>query len=421
MDFNKHDNFQMLSQLVAEANELSQRSSLTKQQEKRYDFCLAGISLLKSGAANAEEFRRANINAKLIEAGERRVAFTDPTLPIERRKLLDAYRQIARGVELRVLEAGNGTVTHTALSGGGAFVPIEYFNGEFQHAVATIDPLFDKNVVTYLETESGATAALPLTNDTDTDAVVITENTKDSATDLGAITQALTDTFSYRTPKIFTSIEFNQDGLADYNVNLLERFFVERIARGVGEDLIVGNGSGKPKGLVPSLEAVGVIPVTAQGSSGNDGITGNNGSNSIGSDDLSALFTSVQARYRSSPKAAWLFNDNTFQFLAGLKNKFGGLVFDELRLEKPTLFGKPVYVSPSIANIGAGNIPVVFGDLSHWLTRHVKDSSYVRNYREIPGAVEYGVTAWAAFARYGGQLLMSNGTRPAINYIINHT
>jgi len=379
---------------MAEADELSKRE-LNKQEQRRYDFCLASISALKHAPTAANAF--------------------------ERRKLAKAYSDIAHGISVRALEAGAGVVTHTTLSAGGAFVPVNYFNGEFQHAVATIDPLFNRDVVTYLETDAGNSVALPLTNDTGVEAVVITENTKDSAEDIDAINQAVTDVFTYRTPKIVTTIEFDQDALVDYNLSLLERFFAERIARGVGKDLVTGNGSGKCLGLVPALEALSVVPTIAQGSNANDGISGNNGTNSIGSDDLASLFFSVPARYRASSKAAWLMNDSTLQFIAGLKDKFGGLVFPEARLSQPLIYGKPVYVSPSMDSIGAGKIPVVFGDLSRWMTRYVKGSSYVRNYREVPGVVEYGLTAWAAFARYGGQLLMSNATLSALNYIQNHT
>jgi len=60
-------------------------------------------------------------------------------------------------------------------------------------------------------------------------------------------------------------------------------------------------------------------------------------------------------------------------------------------------------------SIGAGHVPVVFGDVSHWLTRHAGSSDYVKNYRELPGVLEKGLTAWSCFSRWGGQLLLSNG------------
>jgi len=420
MNLQKLDDFQTLTQYVAEANTLSKKSHLNKQEERRYDFLLAGISLLKSGAASATELRRRGLNDKLAAAGGRRVVFGPDRITPERKQLLDAYRQIARGVEARFLEAGNGSITSTASTSGGTFVPIEYFNGPFQTAVATVDPLVNPDVVSFIETDSGATLTFPLTNDTDNDAAVIGENTKGSAVDPGAITQTQNNVFTYRTPKMLTSIEFDQDALAEYNVGLLERFFAERIARGVGKDLLLGDGSGKPLGLILSLSAVGVVPITASGSSADDGVSGNTGANSIGSQDLRNLFFSVQERYRNSFKAAWLMNDTTLNAIASLRDKMGHPIFP-MDLDKPTLYGKPVRVSPSMDNIGASQVPIVFGDLSHWLTRHAGGQDYVRNYRELPGVVEYGLTAWSCFSRWGGQLLSSNGSRPAINYIMNHT
>jgi HK97 family phage major capsid protein len=47
------------------------------------------------------------------------------------------------------------------------------------------------------------------------------------------------------------------------------------------------------------------------------------------------------------------------------------------------LFGKPVFISPSLANIGSTNVPVMFGDWSRFLIRHVPTMAEVRRYDEL--------------------------------------
>jgi len=44
---------------------------------------------------------------------------------------------------------------------------------------------------------------------------------------------------------------------------LFRQFTSSRLARGIAKDLVIGNGSSKPEGLLPSLEALGVPFVAA--------------------------------------------------------------------------------------------------------------------------------------------------------------
>ena len=47
------------------------------------------------------------------------------------------------------------------------------------------------------------------------------------------------------------------------------------------------------------------------------------------------------------------------------------------------LLGKRVYISPSLDDIGANKVPVLFGDWSRFIVRHVPTEAVVRRYDEL--------------------------------------
>jgi len=143
-------------------------------------------------------------------------------------------------------------------------------------------------------------------------------------------------------------------------MEMFKKFAADRIARKVGKLLINGNGVNTILGLVPSLAALGVTPVTAVGSAGNSG-GAEDGSNSIGSKDVATLYYSVNEAYRNSPKAAWFMNDGTRAYLAQIVSK-QGVPLVQWQGPEAYIFGKPVKVCPGMDSIGASKSPVVFGD-----------------------------------------------------------
>jgi predicted phage gp36 major capsid-like protein len=70
------------------------------------------------------------------------------------------------------------------------------------------------------------------------------------------------------------------------------------------------------------LLAAGVTPVTAVGSGANTGGS-EDGTNSIGSKDIAALYFSVNEAYRNNPKTAFFMNDSTRTYLAQIVTKLG--------------------------------------------------------------------------------------------------
>jgi HK97 family phage major capsid protein len=219
-------------------------------------------------------------------------------------------------------------------------------------------------------------------------------------------------------------MEAFQDLDASLNaISLFKRFSADRIARGVGADLVTGNGTGKTLGLIPSLVALGVVPVTAAGAAVNTG-GAETGANSLGSNDFAAAYSALDAAYLSSDKVAWLMNHKTLATVSSIVNKFG----NQLNLVQyvngvPTIYGVPVKICPSMDNIGVSNVPVVLGDLSYWATRLVVDDmAGIKVFTEAPGLVENGNVGLRTFVRAHGALLYTDTGSPSpFAYIRNHS
>lgn len=413
-----------LSLLTREATELANRPKLTSQEEKRYSLLLSQISLLKTGQVTLAELDQEELNAVERKAG----------LPVTRAAVSTSEeRAKARAWQtfLKIVRE-NRTATETegsllsmigTYSGLGQFAPTEFIT-EVYGAMAAHDALFDENAVSVMQSTNGRVTQIPTFGDIENVAVVVDESGDTSSSEhlIAAPGQVDSAVYSYRSPLWRLSIEAMQDAeMMGSAVSMFKRFAADRVARGVGRDLANGNGSNKPLGLIPSLIASGVTPITAAGSAKNTGGS-EDGTNSIGSQDIANLYYSVNSAYRSQPKAAFFMNDSTRTYLAQIVSK-QGVPLVQWQGSDAFIFGKPVRVCPSFPGISAGNVSVVFGDGSYWLTRKViNDDSYVQLVKEAVGLIEKGQMALRMFSRFGGELLYTDAGSPSpFNYLQQHT
>lgn len=402
-----------LRRLLDHAAGLASIPTPTIQQRMEHSTTLAKIAVLRKeagieGYSGEEEYRTKEF----------------------RKRTVDAWRNIARGEEVRDVAQEAGQVTVTPGGSAGSFVPTQFIYSDLQRMLATHSPLFDRDKVTLVETANGNTMQLPLVNDVSStvDAEPITE--AGSATDytnIANLGNANSNTFVYRSRPIAFSLEFDDDAFRDWRVSVLEQVMADRIARGVGNDLATGTGSNNGiVGLVPQLQAQGIIPVIAMGENINTG-SELTGADSIGTPDLENLFMSIPSPHRASPKAAWLMNDSVFNYLDAVVDRYGRpLEIIRYHTGQPTIKNKPVYIEPSLPNISASAIgTVVFGDLSRWVTRIVPAGNYIKFYREAPGLVENGLTGASLFFRAGGTLLSTgfgdNLSQGPIGYLAQHS
>jgi HK97 family phage major capsid protein len=397
--------------------------NVSQADSLRANSLMAKIAVLKQGIS-PDSFRRAQMNAENIKQGKRLI-LPAAELPLERRHYIEAFRAISRGDEMRdVQTSGHGTVSFSNTSGN-AFVPTKFIFNDLCVALKSISPLLSPEKVTFISTDSGAGAQIPLADDTSEVAQPVTEAASDTTyTNIQDVSQLMNYTTLYRTPKIKASIEFEGDAaLANLHVGLIETFLAARLGRGVSADLINGNGSGRILGLIPSLENNGVTPISAAGSADDTGIVGNTGANSIGLQDLANVYYACDRVYRDSPKAGWLLADSTLNYLDGLKDKMGQKqnVIKWAADGQPRLFGKPVYTDNGMSGITPSAVSVLFGDLSHWMTRFVPAGSYMQRYTEAPGLAENGLIGFALYGRFGGALLSNSVSQSPIQMLRQHS
>jgi HK97 family phage major capsid protein len=308
-------------------------------------------------------------------------------------------------------------------SGLGFFVPTDFFPQVFG-AMKAHDALFDPENVTFISSTNGRPLPVPTYDDTEIVASVVSEAGSQTSVDIDATNQAVLGAYSYSTPRFVCSLEAFDDTEGGVNIiDMFKKFSAGRLARGIGADLVVGSGSGKTLGLIPSIEALGVAPVSAAGSSANTGGT-ESGASSIGTDDFIAALNTLDDAYANSPKCAWLMNKKTLANVSGIKNKMGDLLnFVKYVDGVPTILNIPVKICPSMDNIGVSNVPVVLGDLSYWATRLIVDDiSGIKIYREAPGLIENGNVGFRTFVRAHGALLYSGvAAQSPFIYIRNHS
>ena len=401
-------NVQELNTVMQEAMELSGHASLSKREERRLAVLMSAASAIKAGAS-LQEIEQENHNAESRAAGLPETRFNRGLLTSEQRKVAREWKSF---VETRDMVEGNPIPRIGTYSGLGTFVPTSFYPNLFS-AMKASDPVLSDDDVTLVKSTNGRVMTVPTLGDIANVAQVITEAGTDSSVDIENTGQALIAAYTYRTPRFTASLESFQDLEESYGMSqLFDSFASDRLSRGISADMLQGNGSGKTLGLVPSIIALASTATPIQTAIGDGNETGGT-SLGIGVEDLAALYFSVDSAYRKSPKAAWLMNDTTLQQLSSVITKMGIPLIHVVN-GVPMLHGKPVKVSPSMQDVSNGNYPVLFGDLSYWVTRLVVDeSSRIQMFTEAPGLVENGKVAFRAYMRADGALVFTSQTDPA--------
>lgn len=399
-------NLEALNRHLAELNELSNKPSHNKQEQRRFAFLQTACAALRSGASVEEveeHYRSSTAKSAGITLSKKDYAVR---LTAEEEQEIRSYRESFS--EYRDVE-GDPIArigTYTSL---GFFVPTSFY-GSVVWALKAHDALFDPEAVTYIKSTNSRPLLIPTPSDVENVASVVGEGGSQTETDIAEPNQITLGGYSYKTPRYVASLEAFQDVNDGMTItSLFSDFSRDRIARGIGHDLTVGDGSSKPLGLVTSLIGNNAPVVTAQGAAVNDGGS-EAGYNSLGSPDFASAIKLLDQAYLSSPKCAWLMNRRTLATLEALLDKNGrplGLVrYDN---GYPCIFGIRVRIAPSMDDIGNGSaqkFPVVLGDFSFWATRIIAgELSGVKNYVNAPGLAENGLVGLRSYLQADGAVL----------------
>ncbi|MDL2319818.1 phage major capsid protein [Alistipes sp. OttesenSCG-928-B03] len=279
--------------------------------------------------------------------------------------------------------------SRAGLSGlaGGVLVPATLASS-IEKALKTYGGMLEAGSV--FSTSTGGDLIMPTVNDTTSKATVVAEYQKSTqkAPSFGSETMKA---YTYRTPIVPVSMELLQD--SSFNLeSLLSELLSDSFGRGMNEDLTIGNGTGKPKGIINWATASDAAPAAA----------------AIKLDDIIDLIKSVDSAY--AKQGRFMFNRNTLWSLVKIKDTTGRYIWQEGAKDgtPPTLFAKPYTLNDDMPDIGAGNASVLFGDFSKFKIRMVKDFRIIRLNELLAEYLSIGIFG---FARLDG-LLLNAGTHP---------
>lgn len=279
--------------------------------------------------------------------------------------------------------------SRAGLSGlaGGVLVPATLASS-IEKALKTYGGMLEAGSV--FSTFTGGDLIMPTVNDTTSKATVVAEYQKSTqkAPSFGSETMKA---YTYRTPIVPVSLELLQD--SSFNLeSLLSELLSDSFGRGMNEDLTVGNGTGKPKGIINWATASDAAPAAA----------------AIKLDDIIDLIKSVDSAY--AKQGRFMFNRNTLWSLVKIKDTTGRYIWQEGAKDgtPPTLFAKPYTLNDDMPDIGAGNASTLFGDFSKFKIRMVKDFRIIRLNELLAEYLSIGIFG---FARLDG-LLLNAGTHP---------
>ena len=371
---------------IDELRQATDGREMTAEEQQRWDTMLSDYD--KADKAVEAEERYVDIQRKQAEEEvAKRDFYIGDLLGEQYRKAFADY--ILNGASGISPESRATIEQRAGITGlvGGVTIP-SLLASEIEVALKNYGGMFEAGTI--INTTHGGDLILPTVNDTNAKATIVSDYDQSTkrAPSFGSVTLKA---YTYRTPIIPVSQTLIQDSAFNLDA-VLSGLLGDSFSRGVNEQLTTGDGTGKPTGIVTAATAC-----TTQAAA-----------TSIKLDDIIDLIKSVNSAYARNGK--FMFNRNTLWELAKIKDQTGRYIWqDSARDGTPaTLFGKQYILNDDMADIGAGNASVLFGDLSKYKIRMVKSFSVVRLNELL---AEYLSIGLFGFARVDGNLLDA-GTHP---------
>jgi HK97 family phage major capsid protein len=264
------------------------------------------------------------------------------------------------------------------------------FEAEVWMALQQYDRLFDDNVVSWFTSGRGGPWQIPMDNDLAASAVIVSQDTASPPVDLGPLGQVSFPTApTWRSGALRASVELDQDS-AIALPKFLSEAFAKRFARGIGASFVAA--------LVASSASSGQTVI------GDDSQTSPNPTSQVGYRDLLNLIESVDPAHGANPGAGWVCNFSTLISLLALRDKQNRPMLPVAHNDKGDflIFERPVFLCPSMQSMGAGNIPLMYGDLKRFCARRVLGSLWLLRSQER--YLEMGQVLFEGYVRCNGVL-----------------
>jgi HK97 family phage major capsid protein len=165
-------------------------------------------------------------------------------------------------------------------------------------------------------------------------------------------------------------VQVSNEMLTDTGIDLLgylAQTFGQQLANGSGADMIVGNGTNKPQGVIAGAGTIRQV-------TGGTGVSG-----APTADNLIDLFYTVTEPYAN--QGEWLMRRATVGAIRKLKDSTGQYLWQpSLQVGQPeTILGHPVRTDPNVPAAATGATSVAFGDFSKYLIRDVGSVRFERS------------------------------------------
>jgi len=322
---------------------------LTGEESESYAKMTGDLESLRS---RADQFIADEDSAKATEESLRALVsrpVSGPTADEDDSPLRKFLRGETRSFEALPTKAELRDLTSKTAASGGATVPVSFYGSLYEHLTDNAQLL---NYATVIRTTSGESLQFPVTTAHST-AALVAENAAISESD---------PTFATRTLGAFkygVIIQAPRELIDDTGVDI-EGYLARRagiaVGNNLGVDLVVGNGSSKPTGIMAS---------TTLGVTGAATVAG-----VFTADNLIDLYYSVISPYRNSSSAAWLMRDATLATVRKLKgNSNEYLWVPGLAGAPDTILGASVATDPNVVAVAAEARSVAFGDMSAYYIR----------------------------------------------------
>lgn len=371
---------------IDELRKAADGREMTAEEQQRWDTMLADYDKADKAVEAEERFQEVQRRQAAEQVASRDKSVGQQLGEEYRKAFSDYLLNGAMGIspESRTIIEQRAGIAGLA---GGLIIP-KSLASEIEVALKAYGGMFEAGSI--IPTSNGGDLILPTVNDTTSKATIVAEYDQSTrkAPSFGSVTLKA---YTYRAPIIPVSQELLQDSAFNLDA-LLSGLLADAFGRGINEDLTTGNGTGKPTGIVTAATACATSAAAA----------------SIKLDDLIDLIKSVNSAYARNGK--FMFNRNTLWELAKIKDQNGHYIWHESARDgsPATLFGKQYILNDDVADIGAGNASVLFGDFSKYKIRMVQSFRVVRLNELL---AEYLSIGLFGFARVDGNLLDA-GTNP---------
>jgi HK97 family phage major capsid protein len=274
------------------------------------------------------------------------------------------------------------------LAAGGALVAPD-FQRELEIAMLQFGGV--RQAARIIRTATGAALPMPTVNDTGNMGRRLAEHAPAVQTDI-AFGQVILNAYKYSSDVVRVSVELAQDSAINLPAEI-GRALGERIGRIQSQEFTrTGTGVGQPQAIITG--ATFGVGAAAPGA--------------VTYDELVDLVHSVNAAYRTG--AQFMFADSTLREIRKLRDLNGELIWQAgMTPGAPaTILGHTYIVNDDMPAMAAGNRSIVFGDLSKYVIRDVREVTLVRLDEVF---AQNGQIGYLAFARADARMLDA-GTGP---------